>query len=366
VAREESLRALGVFPSERAIRLVTHDPPVIAAPTDVRLRVVEVGVCGTDREICRFEFGTPPAGADHLVLGHECLAEVVEVGSAVRVVAPGDLVVPAVRRPCPHDACSPCRTGRQDFCHTGDFVEHGIKGRHGFLVEEAVEDARYLHRVPHALRDVAVLVEPLTIAEKALAQVRQVRERLGDRAGRTALVSGAGPVGLLGAMVLASAGFDTHVWSLEPESDVRAGVIAALGIGYTCAARASLEQVGAGLGNVDVLFEATGAPPVTFQALDALGHNGVLVLLGLPGRPSALEVDAAAVVRNLVLRNQVVVGTINAGEDAFEAAIRDLGAFESRWPGALRRLITGRFPLDAHDEVLRGEPRGIKNVIHMS
>jgi len=360
------MRALGVFPVERAVRLVTHDSPTIAAPTEVRMRVIEVGVCGTDREICRFDFGTPPAGSDYLVLGHECVAEVVEVGAAVRDVVPGDLVVPAVRRPCPHDACSPCRTGRQDYCHTGDFVERGIKERHGFLAEEVVEDARYLHPVPSALRDVAVLVEPLTIAEKALAQVRQVRERLGDRAGRTALVSGAGPVGLLGAMVLAAAGFETHVWSLEPESDPKADLITSLGIGYACASRASLEQVGARLGNVDVLFEATGAATVTFQALAALGHNGVLVLLGLPGRRSAIEVDAAALVRTLVLRNQVIIGTINAGDDAFAAAIRDLAGFESRWPGALRRMITGRFPLDAHDEVLRGEPRGIKNVLQVS
>jgi threonine dehydrogenase-like Zn-dependent dehydrogenase len=360
------MRALGVFPGARAIRLVAHDPPALVALTDVRLRVVEVGICGTDREICRFEFGTPPAGADHLVLGHECLAEVVEVGAGVRAVSPGDLVVPAVRRPCPHAACAPCRTGRQDHCHTGDFVEHGIKGRHGFLVEEAVEDERYLHRVPAALRDVAVLVEPLTIAEKALAQVRRVRERLADGSGRIALVAGAGPVGLLAAMVLAADGFDTNVWSVEPESDARAGLIASLGIGYTSAARATLEEVGARLGNVDVLLEATGAPRVTFQALEALGHNGILVLLGLPGRRSALEVDAAAVVRTLVLRNQVVLGTINAGRDAFEAAIRDLAVFESRWPGALRRLITGRFPLDAHAAALRGEAGSIKNVIHVS
>ena len=366
MAGEEPVRALGVFPAERTVRLVAHDAPAIAAPTEVRLRVIEVGVCGTDREICRFDFGTPPAGSDHLVLGHECVAEVVEVGVEVRAVTPGDLVVPAVRRPCPHDACSPCRAGRQDHCHSGDFVEHGIKGRHGFLAEEVVDDARYLHRVPAAFRDVAVLVEPLTIAEKALAQVRQVRGRLGEHAGRTALVSGAGAVGLLSAMLLAASGFDTSVWSLEPESDVKAALITSLGIGYTCAARASLEQVGGRLGNVDVLVEATGAPPVAFQALEALGHNGVLVLLGLPGRRSALEVDAAAVVRTLVLRNQVVVGSINAGDDAFEAAIRDLAAFESRWPGALRRLITGRYPLDAHADVLVGDPRGIKNVIRVS
>jgi len=357
------LRALAVFPGERAVRLVERTPPRIATPTDVRLRVLDVGICGTDREICRFEFGTPPAGADHLVLGHECLAEVVEVGSEIRALAAGELVVPAVRRPCPHDACSPCRSGRQDFCHTGDFVEHGIKERHGFLAEEVVEDARYLHAVPRELRDVAVLVEPLTVAEKALGQARQVRERLGDRAGNTAVVAGAGPVGLLSAMVLAAAGFDTHVWSLEPESDARAELAASLGARYVPAAREPLARLGTRLGNVDVLFEATGVPQVTFEALEALGHNGVLVLFGLPGRRSTLEVDAAAVVRSLVLRNQVVLGTINAGHDAFASAIRDLGTFEARWPGVLRRLVTGRFPLDEHGEALRTDARAIKSVV---
>src|SRR5262249_8483056 len=296
----------------RAVRVVDHDPPRLATPTDVRLRVLEVGVCGTDREICRFEFGTPPEGSDHLVLGHECLAEVVEVGPAVRALAPGDLVVPAVRRPCPHDACAPCRTARQDLCTTGDFTEHGIKGRHGFLAEELIEDARHLHRVERALRDVAVLVEPLTIAEKALGQVREIRDPTG-RGGRAAVVAGAGPVGLLGALVLAAAGFETHAWSLEPESSSQAALLAAAGVRYASAERETLPRLGTRLGNVDVLYEATGAPQMVFQALEALGRNGVLVLTGLPGGRRPLEIDAAAVMRTLVLRNQVVLGTINAG-----------------------------------------------------
>jgi len=361
------LRALGVFPGERAVRLVEHDAPRLTAPTEVRFRVLDVGVCGTDREICRFEFGTVPAGADHLVLGHECLAEVVEVAPAVEAITPGDLVVPAVRRPCPHGDCVPCRAGRQDFCHTGDFVEHGIKGRHGFLADEAVDDERYLHVVPRALRHVAVLVEPLTVAEKALEQVRQVQDRVGSaRAGGIAVVSGAGPVGMLGALVLAAAGFETTVWSMEQESDPRVELLASAGVRYVCAVAEPLARLGARLGNVDVVFEATGAPPVAFQALEALGHNGVLVLFGLPGRRSALEIDAAALVRNLVLRNQLVLGTINAGNEAFEAAIRDLGVFETRWPGVLGRLITRRVPLEAHGELLHGPLRGIKNVVAMA
>src|SRR5262249_13064623 len=229
---------------------------------------------------------------------------------------------------------------------------------------EVVEDARHLHRVEPALRDVAVLVEPLTVAERALGQVREIRDRTG-RGGGTAVVAGAGPVGLLGALVLAAADFETHVWSLEPESSPQAALLAAAGVRYASAGREPLVQLGARLGNVDVLYEATGAPHVIFQALEALGHNGVLVLTGLPGGPRPLEIDAGAVMRTLVLRNQVVLGTINAGRDAFEAAVRDLGVFESRWPGLAPRLITRRFPLEAPRELLLGPLRGMKNVVAM-
>jgi len=214
------------------------------------------------------------------------------------------------------------------------------------------------------LRDVAVLVEPLTIAEKALGQIREVRERTG-RGGSTAVVAGAGAVGILGALVLAAAGFETHVWSLEPESGPQATLLASAGIRYVGAEREPLAQLGARLGRVDVLYEATGAPEVVFQALAALGHNGVLVLTGLPGGRRPLEIDAAALMRNLVLRNQLVLGTINASPDAFGAAIRDLAVFESRWPGVARAVITGRFPLDAHGALLQGPAGGIKSVIAM-
>jgi threonine dehydrogenase-like Zn-dependent dehydrogenase len=361
------LKALAVCPGERAVRVIARDPPTIVAPHDVHLRVLEVGICGTDREICRFELGTPPAGAEHLVLGHECLAEVLEVGPSVPTLAPGDLVVPAVRRPCPHPGCVPCRSGRQDFCRSGDFVEHGIKGHHGFLAEELAEDARWLHRVPAALRHVAVLVEPLSVVEKALAQVLALEQRL-DRtgSGRTALVTGAGAVGLLSALTFAGAGFETTVWSSEPDTDPRAGWLESLGIAYVPAAREPLAALGRRPDNVDVLIEATGAPPVAFQALDVLGHNGALVLFGLPGGRLPIEIDAAGFVRTLVLRNQLVVGTINAGPDAFEAAIRDMGAFEARWPGALRRLVTSRWTLDDAPGVLRGPLQGIKHVVALA
>lgn len=140
--------------------------------------MLDVGICGTDKEIVSFEYGTPPEGSPYLIIGHESLGEVIEVGSAVTRVKVGDLAVPTVRRPCSDPSCIACRADRQDFCYTGKFTERGINQRHGYMTEFVVEDQRYLNPVPRTLRDVAVLVEPLTIAEKGITQLKQIQQRL--------------------------------------------------------------------------------------------------------------------------------------------------------------------------------------------
>src|SRR5262249_2362287 len=181
----------------------------------------------------------------------------------------------------------------------------------------------------------------------------------------TAVVAGAGAVGILGALVLAAARFETHVWSLEPESGPQATLLASAGGRYVGAERQPPAPLRAPRRRGGVPYQATRGAAVAFQALAALGHNGVLVLTGLPGGRRPLEIDAAALMRNLVLRNQLVLGTINASPDAFGAAIRDLAVFESRWPGVARAVIIGRFPLDAHGALLQGPAGGIKSVIAM-
>src|SRR5947199_8774973 len=367
------MKAIAVFPGRREVKLIEQEPPTLRAPTDVRLRMLDVGVCGTDREICAFQYGTPPAGSEHLVIGHESLGEVVEVGSAVSRVKPGDLVITMVRRPCLHEDCMACRAGRQDFCFTGDFSERGIKNLHGFMTETVVDDERYMHVVPQTLRDVAVLVEPLTIAEKALIQVDQVQQRLPwacalepgkpRTACHRAVVLGAGPVGLLGAMALAAAGYDTAVYSRERAPNPKADLVAATGGHYYSAEETSIERLAAQVGNIDLVYEATGASSIAFQMPEVIGTNGVFVFTGVPGRKAPIEVDTDVIMRNLVLENQVVFGTVNAGHEAFEAAIRDLALFRDHWPAAVRALLTGRYPVEAQRELLLGPAQGIKNVL---
>jgi threonine dehydrogenase-like Zn-dependent dehydrogenase len=367
------MKVVAVNPGTRRVELIEQEAPRLSAPTHVKLRILDVGVCGTDREICAFQYGTPPAGLDHLAIGHESLGEIVEVGSEVSRLRRGDLVVPMVRRPCTHDHCAACRGGRQDFCFTGDFSERGIKGLHGFMTELVVDDERYMHVVPPALRDVAVLVEPLTIAEKALIQVDQVQQRLPwacelvpgrpGQACHRAVVIGAGPVGLLGAMALRARGYDTSVYSRELAPNPKADLVAAIGGRYFSAQGTSPEQLAEEVGNVDLVYEATGASSIAFQMMKVLGTNGIFVFTGVPGRKAAIEVDTDVIMRNLVLKNQVVFGTVNAGVEAFEAAIRDVALFHERWPAAVRALITGRYPVEAHRDLLVGPALGIKNVL---
>ncbi|MBI1815446.1 MAG: glucose 1-dehydrogenase [Deltaproteobacteria bacterium] len=367
------MKAIAVFPKTRTADLIVHPAPTISAPTDVKLRILEVGICGTDREICTFEYGTPPTGSDYLVIGHESLGEVVEIGSAVSRVKVGDLVVPMVRRPCAHAECVACRAGRQDFCYTGDFTERGIGGRHGFMTEFVVDDQQYMNVVPHTLRDVAILVEPLTIAEKALTQIFQVQKRLpwatppepgqARDHGHRAVVLGAGPVGLLGAMALRVAGLETYVYSREPAPNPKSQLVEAIGAHYVSSATDSVAQLAARVGNIDVVYEATGASGLSFEVMKVLGINGVFVFTGVPGRKAPIEVDTDLIMRDAVLKNQVIFGTVNAGRETFEDAIRDLGIFVQRWPQAVASLITGRFPIEAYRDLLFGQPTGIKNVI---
>ena len=370
------MRAIAVMPSSKQVNIIDQPEPNISRPTEVKLRMIEAGVCGTDREICLFEYGTPPSGSEHLIIGHESLGEVVEVGAGVTRVRAGELVVPMVRRPCPHRQCTACANGRQDFCFTGDFTERGIKQRHGFMAQYVVDDEIYMNPVPHELRDVAVLVEPLTIAEKALIQVWGVQQRLPWSCAETpgkaqahchrAVVLGAGPVGLLGAMALVNSGFDTYVYAREPVPNPKADVLQMIGAKYISAETHALADLTREVGNVDLVYEATGASRLAFDMIQQLGTNGIFIFTGVPGRKAPVEIDTDLMMRNLVLKNQVVFGTVNAGREAFEASIRDVGIFAERWPQAVKSLITGRFSIDEHRELLLGRAAGIKNVIRLN
>ena len=363
-------------------RLEVREVPDPGPPRDdeVLLRILEVGICGTDRELLHEGFEAPPGGAG-LVPGHEALAQVVACGPAAEWAQPGDLVVPMVRLPCPHARCGPCRAGRQDFCVTGDYAERGIVRAHGFLAERVVVPEGALVKVPPPLRGVAVLAEPLSIAEKTLEEARAVQERLpapgwtddGPHGTgpwkphrRAALVLGAGPVGLLAAMALSARGFRTFVFSREPPDGPRSRLVKAFGAEYLSAATLPLAGARGRIEPFDLVFEATGAAQAAFDALPLLAPNGLFVLTGVPGRRGPVELPAARLVRDLVLGNQALLGVVNAGRNHLSAAVRDLAHFLVTWPDALAALVTGRLPLTRAAEALERGPGTVKQVVEVA
>lgn len=361
------MKAVAVFPADKKFSVIDHPEPQLGSASEVKLRMLDVGICGTDKEIVAFEYGKPPAGSPYLIIGHESLGEVVEVGKDVKRLKAGDLAVATVRRPCDDPSCIACRAGRQDFCYTGKFTERGINQRHGYMTEFVVEEERYLNPVSRELRDVAVLVEPLTIAEKGHEQLRLIQKRLPwHEKGMRAVVLGGGPVGLLGAMKLVLEGCDTTVYSRTPAASDLEKVVTAFGAKFVHAETASVAELAEQIGNIDIVYEAVGASSLAFEVIPRLGTNGVFIFTGIPGRKAPISVDTDAIMRDVVLKNQLIFGTVNAGMESFAAAINDIGAFQKKWPDTLRSLITKRWPIDEVAKPLTSKAAAIKNVIRIA
>lgn len=361
------VRAIVVRPPAPGAELADVPAPTLG-PGSVRVHVLEVGVCGTDRDIVAGKYGQAPAGASYLILGHENLGVVAETAAGVAGFAPGDLVVATVRRGC--GRCRFCFADRSDFCESGGFTERGIGGAHGYMADEYVEVPEYLVRVPAELRPFAVLLEPMSVVEKAVLMGQRVLDRKEPTPGfpRTstpsALVAGTGAVGMLAALVLRVRGYDVLAIDRHDASPAT-GALRAIG-----ARHANVKDGLAAVGDArfDLVVEATGSVPLDFDLVDVLGPNGVLVLTGIPDAAAPPEsVPGGALFRGLVLHNQAVVGSVNANRTYFETGLRDLRAFEERWPGVTAGLISSRRPLAAWREVLVDRPAGsVKNVLTVS
>lgn len=354
----EEMRAVSVTPGvSGSARLTVHPRPVPAAG-EALVRVLATGVCGTDREILAGHTGTAPTGAERLIIGHECLGEVV-TGDAEGTFPPGTLVAPMVRRP---DGCPACRAGRWDLCQWGNYTERGIRGAHGFMAEWYTESPDYLVPLPPELRAAGMLVEPAAVVAKALSEVTQVRSRIPWPATR-ALVLGGGSIGLLATLLLRHQGLEVHTLDLAAADSLKARLVEASGARYVAGRGVPVNEVAEQAGNLDIVVEATGAPGMAFAAMEATGIGGVAVLLGVPGAAAPREVDAAWLTRQLVERNAAVVGSINAARLHFDAALTGLLAVQRRWPGVLERMITGRYPLAQFEDAIRGGSDTVKSVV---
>jgi glucose 1-dehydrogenase len=332
------------------------------AADQVAVKVVRLGLCMTDAEINHGTYGEAPRGSDFLILGHENFGIVEEVGKKVKGFRAGDRVVSTVRRPC--GVCDNCRHGENDMCSSGRYTERGIMRRHGFMAEYYVESPRWLFKIPNAIEDVGVLLEPMSVVEKAIDHAFRVQRRLRWKP-RTAFVLGAGPVGLLAATVLRVRGLDTHVAGREPATDRRAALARKIGATYHSVADQSLFDVQRELPPIDLAVEATGAASVVFQAMQMLGRNGVLCLLSVTAGSGTATLPVEQINHQLVLNSNVVFGSVNANLTHFSSGIRDLVSTQKKYPGVLAQLITERLGWDQYRRWFDGRASGIKTVLEL-
>src|SRR5215472_8710376 len=303
----------------------------------VLVKVLRVGVDGTDKEINAAEYGAAPAGDDFLIIGHESFGQVEAVGPNVSELKPGDYVTATVRRPGSslYDAI-----GTYDMTTDDTYFERGINLRQGFLTEYYVDNPEYIVRVPGGLKEVGVLMEPTSVAEKAIAQAYEVQRRLRVWRPKRAAVLGAGTLGLLTTLFLRLRGLDVVTLGLSPAPYLNSNLVEELGARYVSTKDISLRQVSEKYGPFDIIVEGTGYSPLVFEAMDVLAKNGVLVMVSVTGGDRKLEIPADKINLGFVLGNKAAIGSVNANREYFETGVKDLADAELSYPGWLAQLLT--------------------------
>lgn len=349
------MKAIGITPRQpRAARLVELPMPHLDEVADGRgvlVKVLQVGVDGTDRDIYLGEYGGAPSGFDFLVIGHESLGQVVEVGPRVDWLSPGDYVVATVRRP---GGSIYDQIGAYDLTTDDTYRERGINLLHGFLTEYYVEAPEYLVRVPFGLKHVGVLLEPMSIAQKGVLQAYEIQRRLKVWQACKAAVMGAGTIGLMAALALRLRGLDVCAFARTPQPNLNASLLEEIGACYLSTREISIAAAAQRHGPFDLIFEATGYSPIVFDAAHALAKNGVLVLSSVTGGKRTTEVSSDRLNLEFVLGNKVMFGTVNANRSHFEAGIADFARAEATWPGWLSKLLTHPIQgLESYQELFR-------------
>ncbi len=319
-------------------------PEPRAGAGEVLMRTLEVGVCGTDREISEGVFGVAPPGRNGLVLGHELLGVVARDGEGF---ARGDLVTATVRRSCRH--CEACAQGSPDACHTGDYAERGITRLDGFASELTTESAEHLVAVPAALGRLGVLAEPASVCARAIRHARAVGERQPWRADR-ALVIGTGAIGMLSTYFLRLDGFEVWIAGRSPRTTPKAGLAEASGATYVSTADTPLPELAEACGGFDVVIEAAGDAQVMLDTLALLRRNGVACLLGVDGHPRAVSLDARVLGVDAILQNRALLGSVNAHVRDWQAAVENLDRARARWDGALDAFVGLRVAVDRFED----------------
>ncbi len=341
------MKAISIVPGTAGSEVIDHQEPTLQSPNDVKIKILQVGICGTDREEVMGGRADAPVGSSRLIIGHEMFGQVVETGDGVTTVKKGDYGVFTVRRGC--GKCAACEHNRSDMCFTGEYTERGIKGLNGYETEYVVDNEQYLVKVPVSIQSVGVLAEPMSVAEKAIdeavkLQASRLPQILRDDwlKGKQALVAGLGPIGILATIVLRLRG--AKVWGLDivDESSKRPQLLKSLGGEYIDGRKVDTMNIDDKFGEVAFIFESAGVAELGFQLIDVLGINGVYVMTGIPHGDRPTCVMGAELMKNMVLKNQMILGSVNASPEHFAMGIKDLEKAKNLWGDLVDEIITSR------------------------
>lgn len=338
------MKAIAVIPGKANSIHIKNDVPKpdineIPNGRGVLVKVLRVGVDGTDKEINAAEYGAAPKGYDYLVIGHESFGIVEEVGPNVTELKPGDYVSATVRRPgySFYD-----KIGQYDMTTDDTYFERGINLRHGYLTEYYVDDPEYIIKVPSGCKDSGVLMEPTSIAEKGIIQAFEIQRRLKVWRPKKAAVMGTGTLGLLATMILRLRGLDVTSFGRSQKPYKNASLVEEIGGRYISTKETSIAEAAKKYGPFDIIFEGTGNSSVVFDAAENLGKNGVLILTSITGGGKKNEIPTDNINLNFVLGNKVMFGTVNANREYFEYGAKDLAQCVSAYPGWLNKLLTNK------------------------
>jgi len=317
----------------------------------VLIKILRVGVDGTDKEINAAEYGAAPAGDDYLIIGHESFGRVEAVGPNVTEFKSGEYVSLTVRRP---GSSIYDQIGTYDMTTDDTYFERGINLRHGFLTDYVVDDPEYIIRVPENLREVGVLMEPMSVAQKAIEQAYRIQQRLRVWKPIRAAVLGASTLGLLATLVLRLRGLDVTTFGNTMPPFLNSQILEELDARYISTKEMSLTQASAKYGPFDLILEGTGYSPLVFEAMNVLAKNGVLAMVSVTGGSRQLEIPSDKINLGFVLGNKVAFGSVNANREYFETGVKDLSTAELQYPGWLKRLLTHPVRgLDNYGEMMR-------------
>lgn len=349
----EMMKALAIYPGKGQLHLTDIPEPGINGPRQVKLQVLQVGICGTDKEEISGGRADAPGESGELIIGHEMLGRVVETGNEVTSVANGGYALFSVRRGC--GQCIACTNNRSDMCFTGLYTERGIKQAHGYQTAFVVDDEQYIVSVPDEISEIGVLTEPMSIVEKAIEEslsMQTLRLPFGNNdpwlKGKKALVAGLGPVGLLASVALLLRGADVTGMDIVDKYSAKPVLLEKLGGKYIDGREIPPRSVDEVCGGMDFIFEATGIAKLEFQLIDALAVNGIYVLTGIPGGERPDCIAGAQLLRQMVLNNQIILGSVNASPHHFQLAVNDLAKAYAKWKDLLAGIITSRIPYNEY------------------